>query len=59
VVQVACSRTKSVTDITNRLAFGELAEKHRDQVRPTGKTFLVLVGLFLPDQFIKNTTVEL
>ena len=59
MIEVAGSRTKAVTDIANGLAFGELAEKHRDQVRPAGKTLLVLVGLFLLDQLVENTTVKL
>ena len=59
MVEVNGSRTQTITDIANGLALCELAEKHRDQVRPASEAFLMFVGFSLIDQFIENATVQL
>ena len=57
-VEVSGSRTKSITDITDGLAFGKLAKQHRYKMCPAVISFLVFVCLFFLNQFVENITVQ-
>ncbi len=47
VVQVASTATKAVGNVPQGLAFGDLKEQHRDQVRPRVESLAGKVGLVL------------
>ncbi len=54
VVQVASTATKAVGNVPQGLAFGDLKEQHRDQVRPRVEPFAGKVGLVLGDLLLEQ-----
>ncbi len=58
MVQVTGGRAEPVADITDGLALGKLAEKHRDHMGPAIKSFGMLVRLLFPDHFIERRTIK-
>jgi len=43
MIEIACGRTQTVTDIAYRLAFGELAEQHGYHMSPASVPLVVLI----------------
>lgn len=59
MIEVTGGRTQAIADVTHRLTLRKLAEQHRYQVGPTIVSLLMLVGLFVIDQFPECITVNL
>jgi len=57
MVHVARGTAKTVTDIPDRIAAGEMAKKHAHQMCPTVKAFLMLVTIVFRYEFFKNIPV--
>jgi len=57
MVHVARGTAKTVTDIPDRIAAGEMAKKHAHQMCPTVKTFMMFVAIVFRYKLFKNISV--
>ena len=56
MTQLTHSRRQPAVNLTKRIGSAEVAEQHRHELIPAGKSFRALLGLVPPDSPIKIST---